>query len=168
MENTEALDFIQNKIDEQLEHAYKIQEGHQVFKSVDGTWAVDQNGRKLDPQKDDLDLIPQTAVTAEDFLQTNDELKRLQKERQEILDYQEKFDHAGDRADADDFSQDEFDGLKNSFNQFMPVEVRRKLPNYDPSQEIDLKTNFSESTKQFTKLNPNDMQISPDMTPVMG
>jgi len=135
MENTEALERIEKQIQEQLKHAHVMEDGRKIFKSADGTWAVDQNGHKLDPQKDDLDLIPQTVVTAEDFLQTNDELKRLQKEHQEILDYQEKLDHARDRADKDNFSQDELDTLEQELETSMPQAVQEQLPDYKPEPQ---------------------------------
>jgi len=51
----------------------------------------------------------------------------------------------------------------------MPIEVRRKLPDYDPSQETDLKSDFTATAaveaERAAKLSPADMSIDPSMVP---
>jgi len=51
----------------------------------------------------------------------------------------------------------------------MPIEVRRKLPDYDPSQETNLTSDFTATTvvEQATKLAPADMSIDARMVPEM-
>ena len=49
----------------------------------------------------------------------------------------------------------------------MPIEVRRKLPDYDPSQETDLTSNFTvtAAVEQPAILTPADMAIDPSAIP---
>ena len=52
----------------------------------------------------------------------------------------------------------------------MPLEVRRTLPDYDTSQEMDLTSEFTATTakEQAVKLSPAEMAIDPSMVPGMN
>jgi len=49
----------------------------------------------------------------------------------------------------------------------MPIEVRRKLPDYDPSQETELSSDFAATVtvEQVVKLTSADMSIDFAMVP---
>ena len=67
-----------------------------------------------------------------------------------------------------DLSQSEFDDLRLSIENDMPIEVRHKLPDYDPTHQVELKTDFSATANQTTKLSLADMVIDSSMMPGMG
>jgi len=147
MENTEALAVIQGQLDTMLDRAFVMEDGRKVFKSEDGTWAVDQDGNKLNPEVDSIEAIPQTQDTAETYLEALQEKQRLELERQELHDYQDKLDNARERSNSDDFTKEELDELEKELEADMPQAVKQRLPDYDPSQEIDLKADFSATAK---------------------
>ena len=145
IENQEALDFIQAQIDSMLSSAYVMEDGTRVFKSEDGTWAVDEHGNRLDQETHNIDEIPQTKHTAEEYLDVKQEEHRLLQERQEIHEYQEKLDNARERSNSDDFTKEELDELEKELEAEMPETVKRQLPDYEPTQETSLKSNFDNS-----------------------
>lgn len=147
MDNQAALDLLQLQITEMLSSAHVMEDGTRVFKSEDGTWAVDEHGQRLDNETHDIDAIPQTKVTAEEYLDVHEQKKQLMQERQELLDYQEKLDNARERSNADDFTKDELDELGEELEADMPTAVKRQLPDYKPSQETDLKSDFEASAE---------------------
>jgi len=161
MENTEALALIQDQLDAMLDSAFITEDGRKVFKSEDGTWAVDQDGNKLDPEVDNIDAIPQTVDTAETYLEALEEKHRLEQERQEIHDYQDKLDDARERSKSDDFSKEELDKLEAELETDTPQAVKQRLPDYDPSQKADLKSDFTATAKPVVS---SAADISIDMT----
>jgi len=166
MENQEAMDLVQTQIDDMLSDTHVLEDGTRVFKSEDGTWAVDENGDRLNPQTQDIDQIPQTKHTAEEYLGAKGEHKQLIQERQSILDYQEKLDDARERSNAEDFSKEELDTLDKELEAEMPMAVKRQLPNYDPSQETNLKSDFV-GTVQPAINTASDIAINSSMMPSM-
>lgn len=164
MENQQALDLLQAQISEMLSTAHVIEDGTRVFKSEDGTWAVDEHGIRLDQNTHNMDTIPQTKYTAEQYLDGHEQKKQLIQERQEILDYQQKLDEARERSNFDDFTKDELDELDNALEAEMPQAVKRQLPDYDPSQETTLQTSFTAVAKQAV-LAPANMAVDPVMIP---
>lgn len=147
MENQEALDLLQIQITEMLSSAHVMKDGTRVFKSEDGTWAVDEHGHRLDNETHDIDAISQTKVTAEEYLEVHEQKKQLMQERQELLDYQEKLDNARERSNSDDFTKDELDELDKELEADMPETVKRQLPDYKPSQEANLQSAFEASAE---------------------
>ena len=147
MENQEALDHLQLQITEMLSSAHVTEDGTRVFKSEDGTWAVDEHGQRLDNETHDIDSIPQTKVTAEEYHEVHEQKKQLMQERQELHDYQEKLDNARQRSNSDDFTKDELDALDKELEADMPEAVKRQLPDYEPTQETSLKSSFDASAE---------------------
>ena len=147
MENTKLLEAINEKIQENLKHAHTLEDGTRAYKSEDGKWGINEHGQRFDGDTHDMETIPSTKVTAEeaeaDFMSRD----MLQHERTEILEFQEKSDHARERSNSDNFTKDELDGLDKELEAEMPMAVKRQLPNYEPSQEKDLKTDFSASAE---------------------
>ena len=146
IENQQALDLLQIQIADMLSTAHVMEDGTRVFKSEDGTWAVDEHGNRLDTDTHDIDQIPQTKHTAEQYLDIHEQKKQLMQERQDILDYQEKLDAARERSNSDDFTKDEMDELDKELQSEMPQAVKRQLPDYTPSQEASIKSEFEAST----------------------
>jgi len=147
IENQEALDLIQAQIDSMLSSAYVMEDGTRVFKSEDGTWAVDEHGNRLVHETNNIDEIPQTKYTAEEYLDVKQEEQRLLQERQEIHEYQEKLDNARERSNSDDFTKEELDELDKELEAEMPEAVKRQLLDYEPTQETSLKTSFDASVE---------------------
>ena len=147
MENQEALDLLQLQITEMLSSAHVMEDGTRVFKSEDGTWAVDEHGQRLDNEIHDIYAIPRTKVTAEEYLEVHEQKKQLMQERQELLDYQEKLDDAREHSNADNFTKDELDALDKELEADMPEAVKRQLSDYQPSQEADLQSAFEASAE---------------------
>ena len=151
MENTQALEAVNERIQEKLGHAHTLEDGRKVFKSEDGTWAIDEDGKELEATTNDMDIIPKTKVTAEEYKTDIEERNQLNTERQNILDYQEKLDDARERSHSDDFTREELDALDKELQTGMPMAVKRQLPNYDPSQETSLQSNFTATVNPAVK-----------------
>jgi len=162
MENTEALALIQDQLDAMLDRAFIMEDGRKVFKSEDGTWAVDQDGNKLDPEVDSIEAIPQTQDTAETYLEALEEKQRLEQERQELHDFQDKLDNTREPSNSDDFSKEELDELEKELEADMPQAVKQRLPDYDPSKELDMKSDFS-ATAEPVGSSVVDMTMMPSM-----
>lgn len=147
MENTKALESINEKIQENLKHAHTLEDGTRFYKSEDGTWGINEHGQRFDNQTHDMETIPSTKVTAEEAETDFKTRDTLQRERTEILEFQEKSDHARERSNSDDFTKEELDELDKELEAEMPVAVKRQMPDYDPSKEVSLKSNFGTSTE---------------------
>lgn len=147
MENTKLLEANNEKIQENLKHAHTLEDGTRVYKSEDGTWGVNEHGQRFDGDTHDIKTIPSTKVTAEEAEADFRTRDMLQHERTEILEFQEKSDHARERSNSDDFTKEELDELDKELEAEMPTAVRRQMPDYDPSQETSLKSNFDTSVE---------------------
>ena len=167
MENQRQLDKTQARIDEMLSNADIMEDGTRVFKSEDGTWAVDEHGNRLDSQTHDMDAILPTKNTAEEYLETTERKHQLMQERQAILDYQEKLDNARERSNADDFAKEELDELEAELDATMPTAVRRQQHGYELSQETSLKSDFTSSVEieQVATIPNADQNIDLGMVP---
>jgi len=147
MENTKALEAINEKIQENLKHAHTLEDGTRVYKSEDGTWGINEYGQRFDAKTHDLETIPSTKVTAEEAETDFKTRDTLQRERTEILEFQEKSDYARERSNLDDFSKEELDELDKELEAEMPMAVKRQMPDYVPSQETTVKSNFGASAE---------------------
>ena len=145
MENTKLLEAINEKIQENLKHANTLEDGTRVYKSEDGTWGINEHGQRFDGEAYDMETIPSTKVTAEEAETDFKTRDMLQRERTEILEFQEKSDHARERSNSDDFTKDELDALDKELEAEMPLAVKRQMPDYKPTQETTLKTDFTSS-----------------------
>lgn len=147
MENTKALEVINEKIQENLNHAHTLEDGTRVYKSEDGTWVVNEHGQRFDGETHDMETIPSTKVTAEEAETDFKERDMLQRRRTEILEFQEKSDHARERSNSNDFTKEELIELDKELEAEMPLAVKRQMPDYNPSQETDMKSNFGASAE---------------------
>ena len=147
MENTKLFEAINEKIQENLKHAHTLEDGTRVYKSEDGTWGVNEHGQRFDGDTHDMETIPSTKVTAEEAEADFRTRDMLQRERTEILEFQEKSDHARERSNSDDFTKEELDELDKELESEMPMAVKRQMTDYDPSQETNLKSDFEASAE---------------------
>lgn len=148
MENTKALEVVNERIQENLKSSHTLEDGTRVFKSEDGTWGITEHGQRFDSKSHEMDSIPPTKVTAEEAEKDFTERDLLQRERTEILEYQEKLDDARERSNSDDFTKDELDDLDKELEADMPEAVKRQLPDYEPSQEVQLTDGFKVTVTQ--------------------
>ena len=167
MENTQALEDVNERISEKLDQAHVLEDGRKVFKSEDGTWAVDENGSRLDSTINNMEAIPKTKVTAEEFETDTKERDQLLFERQKIIEYQEKLDHSRERSDSKDFSKEELDGLDQELEAEMPMAVKRQMPGYDPAQETRLNSDFSTSARPVIEA-VADVTLNSTMMPTIN
>jgi len=165
MENREILEQLYLERDAALDNAHLLEDGTHVFKSEDGVRVFDKDGKQLAPDAIDPDLIDDRRTTHEEWQGITDQIKKHEIIDQKLLDYQERLDTARERLDDRELTQEEFDELKEGIEKDMPIEVRRKLPDYDPSQETDLTSDFTatNAVEQAAKLAPADMAIDAGM-----
>jgi len=169
-ENQKILEQLYLERDEMLKKAYQLDDGTRVFKSEDGIRVFDENGDLVSEDIVHPDEIGDHFPKAEPYL---DKIKLIDKHeaiKKNLYGYQEKLDDAQERLDNGDLTQEEFEAIREEIQTDMPIEVRRKLPDYDQSQETDLKSDFTATAtiEQAAKLTPADMAIDPSMVPGMN
>jgi len=169
MENREILEALYLEQDAALENAYQLDDGTYVFKSEDGIRVFDKEGKQLSAEIADPNQIPDHHTTHEAWQDIRNKIHKHEIIDQKLLDYQEKLDTTRERLDDGELTQDEFDELKDGIKNDMPIEVRRKLPDYDPSQETELTSDFTATStvEQVAKLTPADMSIDAGLVPMV-
>lgn len=165
MENREILERLYRERDILLERAYQLEDGTRVFKSEDGVRVFDEYGDLVSPIRVDPDQIADHYPSAESYLEQLRLIEQHEAIDQNLADYQTQLDEERERLDSGELSQSEFEDLRSSIENNIPIEVRRKLPDYDPTQEVELTTEFTASAAKMTKLSPADMMIDPSMMP---
>jgi len=168
MENREILEQLYRNRDAMLNTAYQLEDGTRVFKSEDGQRVYDEQGSLLSPDIVHPDEIPDNFEKAEPYLEILDGIKKHEAIDQNLIDYQEKLDDTREQLDNGDLTQEEFEAIREEIQNDMPIEVRRKLPDYDPAQETNLKSDFTAIASQTTALSTADMAIDPSMVPAMN
>ena len=151
-EITEQLLIVRARIQDKLQQAHIMEDGRRVFLTEDRSQAFDEHGNEVSPEELDFDAISEAAPSWEGYQKEiqreealSQSLEKLETERGEILDYQEKLDHARERSEADDFTTDELEELEKDLEESMPDAVAKQLPDYEPSQTQDLKSDFTTS-----------------------
>ena len=138
MENREAMEIVQRRIDDMLGLAEVMPDGRRVFKTIDGKQVYDEHGQELSREEIDPDSIDDQKPKWEAFKAETEERARLMKERQQLLDYQDKLDQARERLDAGEITQKELDQLKTELKDTMPDAVRQKLDLDKPKAEATM------------------------------
>lgn len=167
MENREILEQLYLQRDEALDNAHKLDDGTRVFKSEDGVRVFDKEGNQLAPETIDPNQIPNHHTSHENWQDIKSKINKHEIIDQKLIDYQEKLDATREQLDNEELTQDEFEELREDIEKDMPIEVRRKLPDYDLSQETDLKSDFTAkaTVEQIAKLTPMDMSIDVGIVP---
>ena len=168
MENRAILEALYLQRDEALANAYQLEDGTHVFKSEDGVSVFDKEGIPVSTDIIDPDQIPDHHTTHEEWQAIIQQVTKHEKIDRDLIEYQEKLDTARDQLDSDELSQEEFESIRNDITTSMPMEVRRKLPEYDPKQEARLKSEFESTASQPVNLSPADMAIDPSLMPTPG
>ena len=166
-DNLLILDRLYKERDAMLKNAYILEDGTRVFKSEDGQRVYDEHGQIVSSDIVQPDAIADHYPKAEPYL---DKLKLINKYEgiaERLAEYQEKLDQARERMDSGEMTKDELKEYRQELQQTMPIEVRRKLPDYDPSQETDLKSDFAKTASATAelgaKISPADMAIDASM-----
>ena len=162
MENTKAFEAINEKIQENLKHAHALEDGTRVYKSEDGTWAINEHGQRFNGNTQDMETIPSTKVTAEEAEADFKTRDMIQRERSEILEFQEKSDQARERSNSDDFTKEELDALDKELEAKMPMAVKRRMPDYEPVKEVNFKASVSQSLFELPT-NAMIKSVAPEM-----
>lgn len=156
MINQEKLDLIeqqlilvQAKLDAMLDEAYVMEDGRRVFKSEDGSYAVDEFGEEVNPDEIDFDLLP-THPSADNYmsgfeaksnlLEHRDELL---KERDELFDFRDKLDAAQGTLDKVGLTEDELLDLDKDILEFAPPTVMKEISGIQPENAQELKSSFA-------------------------
>lgn len=165
LENREILERLYQERDQMLAQAHQLDDGRRVFKTEDGHQVYDENGTLLSDDIITPDEISDHHPRAEPFLNNRRLIEEHETNDQRLIDYQEQLDETRDRLDANDLTQEELEALREGVETDMPIQVRQKLPDYDPSQETDLTSDLTSTAKQAAKLSSSDMAIDPSMVP---
>ena len=145
MENQEKLDTLYVLRDAMLAKAYVMEDGRRIFKSEDGSFAIDEFGKDVSRDEVDFDLIPDGNTTAEAFLANEDAVAQAKQERQRIYDYQEKLDVAREKIADGEIPEAELEELDAELAATMPQSVKAHVPGHDNNDTVSpLKTDFAE------------------------
>lgn len=126
MENREALDRVRERLDSMLGKAHVLPDGRRVFKTMDGQSVYDENGLPLTRDLIDPALIDDRKPKWEVYRDDKQEWKKLNEERQGLLDYQARLDEARERLDGGDITEAELSNMQRDLREAMPDAVRRK------------------------------------------
>lgn len=153
IENEEALKLVREKMETMLGEAEVLPDGRRVFKTKDGQRVFDENGQEVSPDVIDPAAIDNKKPKWEAFKAEKDEEVRLESERGQLLEYQDKLDNARERLDNGEITTKELDALKGDLEKSMPDAVRAKIGNDRPEAE---NTN-SQKLESNAPMLPNNM-----------
>lgn len=142
MENQQLLDVINEQIADMLSRAHVLEDGRRVFKTEDGIQVFDEHGEQIDEAIIHPDAISDDKPTWEAYAKKRDIRDTLINERKELLEYQEKLDHAREHSNSDDFTVEELDGLDSELEADMPPAVAKHISGMKTSTAVELKTEF--------------------------
>lgn len=135
--NRIEMEAVKQRMEAMLDRAYVMEDGRRVFRTQDGTQAFDEYGAEVLPDELDFDLISPTGPTWEEYQPDLVLLDKLEAERADVLEYQERLDDARKRINDGDITEDELNDLQADLDTLMPETVRRQLPDYQPEQTPD-------------------------------
>jgi hypothetical protein len=143
MKNEELLDEAREKVEALLGKAYVLPDGRRVFKTNDGLQVFDEFGVELDSTVIDPNEISDTLPRWEIVVEARGGVEKLETERTEILDFQQRVDDARERLDDDGLTTDDLDDMKNALEAEMPLAVRQQMANFVPSSNVTIKADFA-------------------------
>lgn len=127
MHNGEGLDHAHAQIEAMLDRADKLPDGRRIFKTEDGTRVFDEHGAELPSDVIDLHAVDDHCPHWEPFRALKENEAKLQVERRELLDYQNKLDQARARLDKGGVTNKELDALDADLKSTMPPSFRDDL-----------------------------------------
>lgn len=131
MENRQALDLINAQLEDMLERAYVMEDGRRVFRTEDGTQVFDEFGKEVTHGELDFDQITPDMPTWEAFSEGVERLNKLETERGQILEFQEKLDAARESVADGKFTKEELDDLGSELSDATPASVKRHISGFD-------------------------------------
>lgn len=141
MDNQQAIDTVQERIDAMLGKAVVLPDGRRAFRTIDGKKAFDEHGQELGLDVIDPMSIDEKKPTWEAYRDSKLEKVRLMEERGQLLDYQGRLDKARDRLDKGEITERELKELGDRLDADMPEAVRNKLglekPQKDAAQKLE-------------------------------
>ncbi|MGC3939510.1 hypothetical protein ACOTTU_17030 [Roseobacter sp. EG26] len=137
LENQERLDAVQLRVDQLLSEAYVLPDGRRVFKSQDGIRVEDEFGVVVTESELDPNSIEDYRPTLEVWEATWEEKQTLNKEREELIAYQNNLDQAQTLIDQGGLSDDDFADLDDLMTSNVPDAVRSRLPGSDPAYRAE-------------------------------
>jgi hypothetical protein len=150
MENRQAMEAIQERLDLMLENATTLPDGRKVYKTRDGTRVFDQHGQQLSAEEFDPNAIGNEKPHWEEYRDTNDKLQNLMKERNALLEYQTKLDEARNRLKDGDITAKELKDIEAKLDADMPEELREKLGKAKPEEDQKFEATHQEPVSVFT------------------
>lgn len=128
IDNQQALDLAELRLQETLDRAYVLDDGRRVFKTEDGAHVFDEHGTELGHDEIDPDAIEDHRPRWEQAQAELEERRALQAHRDELLAYQQKLDAAEDRIAGGELTAAEIDELDTLLENDVPDSVRARLP----------------------------------------
>jgi len=154
MENQELLDAVNAQLHSMLERAYVMDDGRRVFKTEDGTQVFDEFANEVKRDELDFDLISPGSPTWEQRLELLGKRDQLTSEREQILEFQEKLDHAREQVVDSKISISELDDLDAELADAMPPSVKAHLSESAAAAKApNIKSAFTVHTGQIVAKN---------------
>lgn len=126
--NERELLLARGRLNSLLARSYVLPDGRQVWKTQDNSRVFDRNGHELDPSIIDPDDIGDAYPRWEEARETIGAVDDLVRERDQLIDFQEKLDAARERLDAGDITRGEFEAMQDDLATSMPIAVRDQFP----------------------------------------
>ena len=138
MDNERDVLAVREKFDAMMLKAHVLPDGRRVFKTEDGTRVFDEFGAQLKPEEIDPVSIDNAKPRWEALQAAHHEAKRLDTERNDLLDYQAKLDRARERTKDPKLTDDELSALDKELGESMPERVRKLTGEQAPDQKREL------------------------------
>lgn len=138
MNNERQFGDVRERIQNMLLEAHVLPDGRRVFRTRDGKQVFDESGRELGPDVIKADDIDREKPAWEDFRDLRDSKARLENERRQLQDYQQKLDDARTKANEGSLTKDDLDRMDKDLEKSMPKAVRDIVQRNDGQrQQID-------------------------------
>ena len=146
MENQEQLDLVRARLDAMLAQAYVLEDGRRVFRTEDGTQVFDEFGQEVGADEIDPAQIDPSLPTWEAFSADLELEQALQKEREAIIEYQDRLDDAREQIADGEISEAELEELDADLADLMPPSVRQNVPGMEIAEPVpELSASFARS-----------------------
>ena len=124
MVNGEKLQEVRKQIDQMLLEAHVLPDGRRVFRTRDGKQVFDEAGQAVAAEVVRADAIDPRKPAWEDYRAVVERESKLQEERIQLRDYQERLDEARVKVNEGSLTKDDLDNLDADLEKSMPKAVR--------------------------------------------
>ena len=164
MENGEKLQEARKQIDQMLLEAHVLPDGRRVFRTRDEKRVFDESGHEVNADTIRPDMIDSTKTAWEDYRDVVERQAKLQEERTQLQDYQQRLDEARVRIKEDDLTKDDLDELDADLEKSMPKAVRDIVQRNDV-QRAEIDRVPSTQTPDISQESPPRSEPRPVLTP---